>query len=84
MNNKPNAQAIIDRLEEGLSVTFHSNEPNPAYPNKARQSLNGRKCTVFEIVTNPDAGYPHDVAVGLQFDDEQRKTHATIFEFQFD
>ena len=69
---------ILSRLKEGLLVTFHSEEPN-----LARRSLNGRQCRIFEWVTNPTADYPHDIAVGLQFTDDQRKTYATLYEFCF-
>jgi len=77
MKNK-DYKKIIARLKVRLLVTFYSKEPNAA-----RRSMNGRQCRIFEWVTNPTAGYPHDIAVGLQFTDDQRKTYATLYEFRF-
>ena len=74
---KAGFKKIMAHLKKGLLVTFHSDEPN-----EARRSMNGRKCRVFEWVTNPTAGYPHNIAIGLQFEDDQRKTYATVYEFR--
>ena len=74
---KKNYKKTIACLRVGQTVTFCSKEPN-----QARQSMNGRECRIFEWVTNPIAGYPHNIAVGLQFTDDQRKTYATLYEFR--